>query len=359
MYAPRLLWDPIFGWILTRVERAANVEGVNSSRLTPVVTPVALTCVCVLAACTAGDGAAGGAAGRAASTATSTGTSTATSAAVTPQASPSPTGLSPERYRSELKAAMKPVRSGFASLAKAGSIDALESRLKRTEKALAGAVERLRGIDPPPEAVAEHTEYVERLDAVHQRLDDVRDDVSDGSLCTSGAVRTKLGKGPFERLETAAKELNARGDYAAQAISVKVPKRRTRRLANGTFIRNGGRGGRGYLRIRNGLSQDAVVTLVRGKAKVLSVYVRKRKSYQINSVRDGTYRIYFTTGEDWDRSARTFTRDCAFRRFEKSVRFRTYRTGYVIRWHNWSLTLHAVVGGNARTRNVKPRDFPR
>lgn len=314
-------------------------------------TPVALTCVCVLAACTAGEGAAGGAGGRAAST--------ATSAAATPDASPSPTGLSPERYRSALRAAMKPVRSSFASLAKARSIDALESRLKRTENALADAVDRLAELDPPPEAAAEHAAYVDRLSDVHQRVGGLRGDVRDGSLCTSSAVRTRLGKGPFERLADAAKDLNARGDYGAQAISVKVPKRRTRRLANGAFIRNGGRGGRGYLRIRNGLSQDAVVTLVQGKSKVLSVYVRKRKTYQINSVRDGTYRIYYTTGEDWDRSARTFTRDCAFRRFEKSVRFRTYRTGYVIRWHNWSLSLHAVIGGNARTRSVKPKDFPR
>jgi hypothetical protein len=319
--------------------RAVNAIGVNYSRLTP----IALAGLCALVACTPGDGAAG-AGGR------------GTPAAA--EGTPSPTGLSPKRYRAELNAAIKPVRSRFASLAKTRTVDKLDGRLERTQEAITRGVDRLRDIDPPPEAAAEHTRYVDRLEAVGRRLDQLTGSVADRSLCSSSALLNRLGAKVLDDLKAAAKRLNARGDYDARAIDVKVPKRRNRRLANGTLIRNGGRGGRAYLRIRNGLSHDAVVTLVRGKSRVLSVYVRKNKSYQINGVRDGTYRIYFTTGDDWDGSARTFTRNCDFSRFEDPVRFQTFYTGGSIQWQNWSLTLHPVLGGNARTRSVRPGDFP-
>lgn len=318
-------------------------------------TPIALACVCTLVACSPGNGPGGGTAGTAGGRATPT----TASPAATPSATPSPTGLPPDRYRAELKAALKPVRSSFASLAKARTADRLDRRLERAENALDGAVGRLDGIDPPPEAASEHLAYVRRLDDLHRRLVSLRPSVADHSLCSSSALLSRIGKGAFDGVRTAARELNARGDYDAPAIDVKVPKRRNRRLANGTLIRNGGRGGRGYLRIRNGLKRDAVVTLTQGKAKVLSVYVRRRSSYQINNIRDGRYRVYFTTGVDWDRSARTFTRNRTFERFEKTLRFRTVYSGYTIRWRNWSLTLHPVPGGNARTRTIRPRDYPR
>jgi len=317
-------------------------------------TPIALACVCALAACTpgngSGDGTAGGSGGRA--------TPATASPVATPSATPSPTWLSPDRYRAELEAALKPVRSSLASLLKARSVDTLDRRLGRTEEAVTEAVRRLRDLDPPPEAALAHVEYVRHLADLDLRLLRLRPDVADHSLCTPSALLTRVGKGTIDNLRVAARNLKIL-DYDAPAIDVKVPKRRNRRLANGTFIRNGGRGGRGHLRIRNGLKRDAVVTLTQGKTKVLSVYVRKRSSYQINNIRDGRYRVYFTTGTDWDRSARTFTRNCTFERFERTLRFRTVYSGYTIRWRNWSLTLHPVPGGNARTRTVRPRDYPR
>jgi hypothetical protein len=255
---------------------------------------------------------------------------------------------------------MGPVGSSFKSLSKAKSLGSLDGRLERTEKALADAVDKLGGIDPPPDVAAEHADYVEALRDVHSGIGDMRDRVAGQSLCSSSAVLAGMGRtDAFTGLKDAANDLNARGDYPADTIKVKVPERQNRRLKNGAFIRNGGRGGRAYLRIRNGLSDDAVVTLVRGKSKVMSVYVRKRKSYKINNVRDGSYKVYYTTGKDWDRSARAFTRDCDFKRFEKPLRFRTTYGATLIRWSNWTLSLHAVAGGNARTKKVKPGDFPR
>jgi hypothetical protein len=110
--------------------------------------------------------------------------------------------------------------------------------------------------------------------------------------------------------------------------------------------------------VDNGRSEDAVLTLVRGKTKGTSFYIRKGRKATINGVPDGTYRLYFTGGTDWDRSRRTFTRNCAFKRFEKTVRFSTTRTATSIRYSVWNVTLNAIIGGNARTNDVDPDDFP-
>lgn len=313
--------------------------------------PITLAGACVLTACsTAGEEPAPA----------RTSAQAAPTAPTAPAASPSPTGLSPAAYDAELKSAMGPVGSSFKSLAKSKSIGSLDDRLERAEGALADAVDRLGDIDPPPEAAAEHADYVEALRDVHSRVGDMRDGVAGQALCSSSAVLASMGRSDvFRGLKTAAADLSSRGDFTAETINVKVPKQRDRRLRNGTLIRNGGRGGRAYLEINNGGSKDAVVTLVRGKSKVLSVYIRKKKKFRINSMRDATYKVYYTTGKDWDRSARAFSRDCDFKRFEKSIRFRTTRSGSVIRWTNWTLSLHAVIGGTARTKRVKPSDFPR
>ncbi|XVQ82460.1 hypothetical protein ACQP2K_26815 [Microbispora siamensis] len=50
--------------------------------------------------------------------------------------------------------------------------------------------------------------------------------------------------------------------------------------------------------------------------QAVSFYVRKRSSAKVANIKDGTYRVYFTTGVDYDRSSRAFTRNCGGRRRE-------------------------------------------
>ena len=88
------------------------------------------------------------------------------------------------------------------------------------------------------------------------------------------------------------------------------------------------------------------------------LYVRKKAKFKISGVTDGSYRIYFTHGVDWDGKARSFTRECSFERFQSPVRFKTTYTATQIRWHDWRITLHAITGGNAKTSKVDPDDFP-
>ncbi|MEV3982589.1 hypothetical protein ACIBK9_20455 [Nonomuraea sp. NPDC050227] len=126
------------------------------------------------------------------------------------------------------------------------------------------------------------------------------------------------------------------------------------RPANGRIVYDRLSGGRGVLKIKNGTSKDGVVTIVKGRTKAISVYVRARSTARIRDVRDGTYRIFFTTGYRFSVSKGRFTRGATYQKFNDRLRFRTTSTQYTI----WTLTLNPVRGGNARTSPVNPKDFP-
>ncbi|MEV5409640.1 hypothetical protein AB0K60_12490 [Thermopolyspora sp. NPDC052614] len=126
------------------------------------------------------------------------------------------------------------------------------------------------------------------------------------------------------------------------------------RPSNGRILYSGIRGGLGRLTIKNGLSRDGVVTLVRGRTKAISVYVRARKSTTVRNIKDGTYRVFFTTGYRFSVSKGRFTRSATYQRFNSRLLFRTTATQF----STWRLTLHAVPGGNAGTTTINPKDFP-
>ncbi|NRQ40422.1 hypothetical protein HII36_52695 [Nonomuraea sp. NN258] len=126
------------------------------------------------------------------------------------------------------------------------------------------------------------------------------------------------------------------------------------RPRNGKILYDRISGGLGQLKIQNGTSRDAVVTLVRGRTKAISIYVRARSSATIKDVRDGTYRIFFTTGYRYSLSKGRFTSSAAYQRFNRQVKFTTTATSA----SGYRLTLNPVKGGNASTSHVNPKDFP-
>ncbi|HUR05551.1 MAG TPA: hypothetical protein VM347_23615 [Nonomuraea sp.] len=126
------------------------------------------------------------------------------------------------------------------------------------------------------------------------------------------------------------------------------------RPRNGKILYHGLGGGLGTLKIKNGTSRDGVVTLVKGKAKAVSVYVRARSTAGVKDVRDGTYRVYFTTGSRFSTSKGRFSRSAVYQRFNDRLKFATTATSRSV----WTLTLNPVRGGNARTSPINPKDFP-
>ncbi|MCG5217515.1 hypothetical protein [Streptosporangium sp. KLBMP 9127] len=276
--------------------------------------------------------------------------------AATPAPDPAPSTLTSDAYRAEIDGVRKPVRDALNKLADARRLSTLDGRVGDAEDALGEAADSLAALAAPPEVQAQHAAYVSALRGLAGELGDARGAVDSRSVCTASGLLARLGKsGELKALQEAGEAL---GDYPADVVSVKAPKQSSRRLPSGRYVRSERRNGRGSFKITNGGSRDAVVTLVRGKSKAISVYVRKKGKFTVPGVRDGKYRVYFTTGVDWDSKEKAFTRSCSFQRFEDSFRFKTTYTATQVRWQNWRITLHRIKGGNARTSDIDPGDFP-
>ncbi|WP_433430556.1 hypothetical protein [Nonomuraea sp. CA-141351] len=139
-----------------------------------------------------------------------------------------------------------------------------------------------------------------------------------------------------------------------ESVAVASQTAAAARPSNGRILYDRISGGHGTLKIKNGTSKDGVVTLVKGRTKAISIYVRAKSTASIKDVRDGTYRIYFTTGYAFATSKGRFSRAASYQRFNDRLKFVTTATSYSI----WTLTLHQVKGGNARTTSINPKDFP-
>ncbi|GAA0410191.1 hypothetical protein Acor_35570 [Acrocarpospora corrugata] len=273
--------------------------------------------------------------------------------------SPSPSGLSPAAYRTSLDEAGGAVNAALKDLAKAKTPKTLGDRLTRAETAVAAALSQLQPLQPPVDITTEHADYLAALRGMETTLGDLQTGVDEGGLCTATAVLARLGKSDdFGALKEAGVDLASLGDYPGGKVTVKPPKEQNRRQPNGKVLRSAVRGGRSKLIVKNGGGQDAVLTMMLGKRKAVSVYVRKKSRATVPNIKDGSYRVFFATGIDYDSKKRRFNRTCAFERFDDPVRFRTTFSGSSIRWSDWTLTLNKVTGGNAPSSRVDPDDFP-
>lgn len=129
------------------------------------------------------------------------------------------------------------------------------------------------------------------------------------------------------------------------------------RPANGTIITRKLPSGEGQLAITNGRSQDALVILTAANSPgntLLAVYVRGNSSVTLSNISDRTYDVYFSLGDDWDKTSSQFTRNTSYLKFRDSLKFTTTSMQYT----RYEITLHAVTGGTAATDRVSPGQFP-
>ena len=75
----------------------------------------------------------------------------------------------------------------------------------------------------------------------------------------------------------------------------------------------------------------------------------------MTQIPDGNFDVFFASGVSWDGKRNTFTRNCAFTRFEKKMKFTSGGGQYT----QFTITLNAVKGGNAPSKQIDPDDFPR
>lgn len=135
-------------------------------------------------------------------------------------------------------------------------------------------------------------------------------------------------------------------------------------LDNGTIINSlaGYLGGLGKLSIDNGTDLDSVAKLINGSRKsIITVYIKAHNSYTIDGIAVGRYELFFAHGRDWDSSTNSFLLSRSFSKFEDSFDFTVhdeYRSdGTYQVYSTYSVTLHPVVGGEAKTDTVSEGEF--
>jgi len=278
----------------------------------------------------------------------------------TPSDGPSPSAepVSPAEYRALLAAVDKSVVAGFGTLASAKNPKAVGAAVDGLETAVDTQRQALAAVVPPTTVAAAHDALVSGLQSLAESLAETGSAAGSGEVCAGPSAVARISR------ESAADELRAAKQALATAdpanpyqVGAFVPKETAdsnRRLGNGSYLRRV-RGGSGQLKIENGGS-DAVINLVLGSAKTpaVSVYVRGKGKLTVSGVKDGTYRVFMTSGKDWDGKAKAFSRDCSFQKFEDTFKFTTNSGQYTV----WTITLTPVLGGNARTSDVDPGAFP-
>jgi hypothetical protein len=132
------------------------------------------------------------------------------------------------------------------------------------------------------------------------------------------------------------------------------------RLPNGkVLVDNGSRNGLGQLTIQNGQDVDAVAVLTTSdNTTVFSVSIQAQQTYEIDSIRDGTYNLFFEIGNDWNDSAGTFNLDGSRERFDDPFSFQTTPVAGGLQYQTYTVTLQPVAGGTASTSSVGADQFP-
>jgi hypothetical protein len=263
---------------------------------------------------------------------------------------------SPEQYQLALTSTDSALATSWRRLNAARTPATVRNAADALALAVQSEAEKLGEIIPPNQVTAAHSQLVAALEAFSARLSAS----STENVCSGSSATPRLSReGALNQVRAAVQALSAADPAHPYRAGTWVPKVATepkRRLGNGKYVKRTMSNGSGQLKIKNGGAADAVVSIVAGSGKkpAIVVYVRGKQSFTVRGIRDGSYRIFLTIGNDWDAAAKTFSRDCAFERFDDAFKFQTTSTTYTI----WDITVQAVSGGNATATSVSPDDFP-
>jgi hypothetical protein len=116
--------------------------------------------------------------------------------------------------------------------------------------------------------------------------------------------------------------------------------------------------GYGRLTIDNGTGVDAVAVLVRAynERPYRAIYIRSGEKGVFTRVAQGRYYLRFQFGVDWTRQRR-FCEIHGTNQFVDVLDFTERLRGDAIEYAVFEVTLHQVVGGNARTESLASADF--
>ncbi|MFJ8476259.1 hypothetical protein [Kitasatospora sp. NPDC094011] len=227
-----------------------------------------------------------------------------------------------------LDKALEPINTGLGKVAAAKTTFELTTALGAVTSDSGRAIRTLKAADTPAEVVATRTDLVAALDTLASEASAISADIWKKKLCAVGAGQARLGGGQgMPGLSAALNTLTAAGYRTVLTVpELPKPQPQPRTLDNGTMIREGGKNGRGKVKINNDGAADAVFTLAMNGKSVASVYAAKGQETGIEGIEDGSYDFYLTTGVDWDSEARQFTQDCSSVKYQEKYAFESAGT---------------------------------
>ncbi|MFA6412063.1 MAG: hypothetical protein WCW53_05145 [Syntrophales bacterium] len=140
------------------------------------------------------------------------------------------------------------------------------------------------------------------------------------------------------------------------------PKAPVKRLSNGFNIwMPQEASGRGTLRVNNGTNYDATISLINTETNTTCrfIYIRAHEVATLSKIAPCQARLLFALGTNWDSKAEEFLEDISFSMFENLFEFTEAKTENGVRWATFSVTLHPVPEGKAKTRKLSKEEFQR
>lgn len=134
------------------------------------------------------------------------------------------------------------------------------------------------------------------------------------------------------------------------------------RPKNGTEIWTPvGPSGHGTLRINNGTRHDAAVTLLDADTATARrfVYLRAREAITLEAVAPCQCRLFFALGTGWDALTEEFREDPSYSVFDSPLRFTESETAAGVEYATFSVTLHPIPEGRAKTTRLSKEEFER
>ncbi|MFE3875531.1 hypothetical protein ACFXPX_14150 [Kitasatospora sp. NPDC059146] len=263
-------------------------------------------------------------------------------AAAAPSASPSAAATP---FGTALDQALAPVGVDFGKATSAKSAFDLDTALTRLASDANRAARNVNAATVPSGATAARADLATALTTLATDTEPVGKDISEHRVCSVGGGLAQFGAGQgVAGVSAALAKLAAAGYRTAFAVpELPKPQTQARSLDNGTVVQEGGKGGKGVVKVDNTGQTDAVFTIAANGTSVASVYAAKGQQATIEGIADGVYDFYFSTGLDWDSGAKQFTQGCAFARFTGTHDFTPDRGGTI-----WTLTVLAPDGKERR-----------
>lgn len=110
--------------------------------------------------------------------------------------------------------------------------------------------------------------------------------------------------------------------------------------------------------MNNEQSTDAVVSLapVNSTAAALMMYVRANQTATVDGIHDGSYKLFVTSGSDWDTGTKSFTRSCAYQQLSQVIDLTS--SGHLSTVETLNLAAGAGTDANGLIIPSDARSFP-